>query len=49
MKYILLESKVPWTMSTISETYNRTHDILELVDFFPKVSSTTSETERGYC
>ena len=32
MKYILLELKVPWPMSAISETYNRGHNILELVD-----------------
>ena len=35
-------------MSAISETYNRTHNILELEDILPNVSSTASETERGY-
>ena len=35
-------------MSAISETYNRAHNTLELVDTFPKVSFKTSETERGY-
>ena len=35
-------------MGPISETYNRTHNILELVDIFPNVSFTTSETERDY-
>ena len=29
-KYILLELKVPWPMSAISETYNRAHYVLEL-------------------
>ena len=32
-------------MSVISETYNCGHKILELVDIFPNVSFTTSETE----
>ena len=31
-------------MSTISEIYNRAHNILELVDIFPNVSFKTSET-----
>ena len=44
MKYILLELKVPWPMNTISETYNRVHNILELVDILPNVSFKTSET-----
>ena len=35
-------------MSTISETYNRAHNIFELVDILPNVSFTTSETERDY-
>ena len=35
-------------MSAISETYNRTHNILELVDVLPNVSLTTSETELDY-
>ena len=48
MKYILLELKVPWPMSAISETYNRGHNILELVDILPNVSLTTSETELDY-
>ena len=47
-KYILLELKVPWPMSAISETYNRTHNILELVDILPNVSFTTSETDCNY-
>ena len=32
-------------MSAISETYNRAHNILELVDIFPNVSFIASETE----
>ena len=44
-KYTLLELKVPLPMSAISETYNRTHNILELVDILPNVSFTASETE----
>ena len=35
-------------MSAISETYNRAHNILELVDILPNVSFTTNETERDY-
>ena len=35
-------------MSAISETYNRVHNILELVNVFPNVSFTTSEMERDY-
>ena len=35
-------------MSIISGTYNRAHNILELVDILPNVSFTTSETERDY-
>ena len=35
-------------MSDISETYNRAHNILKIIDFFPNVSFTTSETERDY-
>ena len=30
------------------ETYNRAHNILEIIDFFPNVSFTASETERDY-
>ena len=44
----MLELKVPWPMSAISEIYNRTHDILELEDVLPNVSFTASETEHGY-
>ena len=44
----MLELKVPWPMSAISETYNRTHNILELEDVLPNVSFTASETERDY-
>ena len=47
-KYILLERKIPWTMSAISETYNRTHNILELVDILPNIFFATSETKRDY-
>ena len=47
-KYILLELKVLWNMSAISETCNRTHNILELVDILPNVSFTRSKTERDY-
>ena len=35
-------------MSAISESYNRAHNILELVDILPNVSFTTSQTERDY-
>ena len=35
-------------MSAISETYNRVHNILELVDILPNVSLTTNETECDY-
>ena len=35
-------------MSDIFETYDRAHNILELVDILPNVSFTTSETERDY-
>ena len=35
-------------MSTISETCNRGHQILELVDILPNVSFTESETKRDY-
>ena len=35
-------------MSAISENYNRTHNIFELVDILANVSFTTSETELGY-
>ena len=35
-------------MSAISETYNRTHNILELVDILPNIFFTTSETKRDY-
>ena len=36
-------------MSAISETYNRAHNILEVVDILPNVFFFhTSETERDY-
>ena len=35
-------------MSTISETYNRAHNILEFVDILPNVSFTRNQTERDY-
>ena len=35
-------------MSAISETYNRTHDILELEDVLPKDSFTEGEMLRDY-
>ena len=35
-------------MCAIPETYNRVHNILELVDILPNVSFTTSKTERDY-
>ena len=35
-------------MSAISETYDRTHNILELVDVLPNVSFTTIETKHDY-
>ena len=47
-KYILLELKAPWPTSAISETYNRGHIILELVDILPNVSFTTIKTECDY-
>ena len=46
--YMLLELKVPWAMSAISETYNRTHNVLELHDVFTNLSFTVSEMERDY-
>ena len=44
----MLELKVPWPMSAISETYNRTHNILELEDALPNVFFIANEIERGY-
>ena len=35
-------------MSAICETYNYFHNIVEFVDILPKVSFTTSETQRDY-
>ena len=35
-------------MSVISETYNRAHNILELVDILSNVSLRTKETELDY-
>ena len=35
-------------MSAIFETYNRTHNILELLDIFLNVSFITSEMERDF-
>ena len=35
-------------MSTISETYRRGHNVLELIDILLNVSFPTSETERDY-
>ena len=35
-------------MSAISETYNRAHNILELMDILPNVSFTTSEMDPNY-
>ena len=35
-------------MIAISETYNRTHNILELAVILPNVSFTIGETERDY-
>ena len=35
-------------MSVISETYNRAHNISELVDILPNVTFITSETKRDY-
>ena len=48
MKYILLKLKVPWPMRAISETYNRDHNILELVDISWNISFTASETDVDY-
>ena len=42
----MLELKAPWPMSAISETYNRGHNILELVDILPNVSFTKSVTKK---
>ena len=44
-KYILLELKAPWLMSTISETYN---NILELASILQNASFKTSKVERDY-
>ena len=46
-KYIILELKVPGPMSTISETYNYAHNILELADVLPNVYFTTN-MKRNY-
>ena len=35
-------------MSSISETYDRGHNILELADILPNVSFTASKTESDY-
>ena len=35
-------------MSTISETYSRGHNVLELIDILLNVYFPTSETERDY-
>ena len=35
-------------MSTISESYKRVHNILELVDILPNVSFITNEAKRDY-
>ena len=35
-------------MSAISESYNRAHNILKLVDVLPNVSFTTSEMKSDY-
>ena len=35
-------------MGAISETYNRVHNILELVDIYLNVSFKTNETERDF-
>ena len=35
-------------MGAISETCNHAHNILELVDILPNVSSAVSETESDY-
>ena len=40
--------RIKSTMSVISETYNRVHNILELEDVLPNVSFTASEMERDY-
>ena len=45
----MLDLKVPWPMSVISETHNCAHNILELADILPNVSFTKSETEREKC
>ena len=44
----MLGLKVSWPMSAISETYNRTHNILGLEDPLPNDSFTASETLRNY-
>ena len=36
-------------MSAVTETYNRGHNISELVDILPNVSFTKSEMERDCC
>ena len=36
-------------MIAISETYNRAHNVFELVDIFQNVSFTAIKTERDYC
>ena len=44
-RYILLELKVPWPMSAISETYKRAHKILGLEDILPNASVTLIKQE----
>ena len=40
----MLELKVQWPMSAISETYNRSHNILELVDILPRMFYLTASS-----
>ena len=46
--FFSLEKKTPWSMSAISELYNRGYNILELFDNLPNFSFAKTETDRDY-
>ena len=45
----MLELNVPWPMGAISETYNRTHNILELEDVLPNVCFFYNNIQKYIC
>ena len=45
---VCLNPEIRQPMSAICETYNSSHNVLELADILPNVSFTESETERDY-